>query len=430
MVAQTAAMEHPARLFRVDRILACCDSSRLSLVYPLTPPRTEGTLRMKEVVERLAKLNAGRYWDSRQEHAKDAYRDEAKRQIGVVLDALAGTVIGDADCAAIRKAVLASQSYGVDAINRIAAQIIDLWRGILASDGETPKQKPTPDNGNRNSRVVPLCADDQLKLAQILGVIMNKHGYLPVAAWHAYSASNTPIYRHGLKSMAQDIIDEIVKVEGKVFTEDAIGQTESTPAPLSEVGRYMKSAAEEILNGNAMPPQHEAQPFMSATETPRYIMKRLNVGQGPASDDTPAPPLGNGTFVNTTIANAPAEKQWSVLDDPGAVPPVPFNAAHHKPTAWNEAGEPCTWEVPPVPLQAAPPAPTAEAKPPNQGCANCQWSEYTQIEPGQIGRSPHPLYCTWTKNFWPSPLPWEPRIFMRPDDGFMCSTWKRKGTDV
>lgn len=327
---------------------------------------------MKEVVERLAKLNAGRYWDSRQEHAKDAYRDEAKRQIGVVLDALAGTVIGDADCAAIRKAVLTSKSYGVDAINRIAAQIIDLWRGILASDGETPKQKPTPDNGNRNSRVVPLCADDQLKLAQILGVIMNKHGYLPVAAWHAYSASNTPIYRHGLKSMAQDIIDEIVKVEGKVFTEDAIGQTESTPAP----------------------------------------------------------PLGNGTFVNTTIANAPAEKQWSVLDDPGAVPPVPFNAAHHKSTAWNEAGEPCTWEVPPVPLQAAPPAPTAEAKPPNQGCANCQWSEYTQIEPGQIGRSPHPLYCTWTKNFWPSPLPWEPRIFMRPDDGFMCSTWKRRGTDV
>jgi len=352
---------------------------------------------MKEVVERLAKLNAGRYWDSRQEHAKDAYRDEAKRQIGVVLDALAGTVIGDADCAAIRKAVLASQSgTGIDAINRIASQIIDLWRGILASDGETPKQKPTPDNGNRNSRVVPLCADDQLKLAQILGVIMNKHGYLPVAAWHAYSASNTPIYRHGLKSMAQDIIDEIVKVEGKVFTEDAIGQTESTPAPLSEVGRYMKSAAEEILNGNAMPPVRVG--------TPQHMMEAMGLGFGPAPDATPAPPLGNGTFVNTTIANAPAEKQWSVLDDPGAVPPVP--------------------------LHAAPPAPAAEAKPPNQGCANCQWSEYTQIEPGQIGRSPHPLYCTWTKHFWPSPLPWEPRIFMRPDDGFMCSTWKRKGTDV
>jgi len=72
----------------------------------------------------------------------------------------------------------------------------------------------------------------------------------------------------------------------------------------------------------------------------------------------------------------------------------------------------------------------SDGETPNQGCANCQWSEYTQIEPGQIGRSPHPLYCTWTKNFWPSPLPWEPRIFMRPDDGFMCSTWKRRGTDV
>jgi len=263
---------------------------------------------MKEVVERLAKLNAGRYWDSRQEHAKDAYRDEAKRQIGVVLDALAGTVIGDADCAAIRKAVLASQSgTGIDAINRIASQIIDLWRGILASDGEMPKQEP-----------------------------------------------------------------------------------------LSEVGRYMKSAAEEILNGNPMPPVRVG--------TPQHMMEAMGLGFGPAPDATPAPPLGNGTFVNTTIANAPAEKQWSVLDDPGAVPPVP--------------------------LHAAPPAPAAEAKPPNQGCANCQWSEYTQIEPGQIGRSPHPLYCTWTKHFWPSPLPWEPRIFMRPDDGFMCSTWKRKGTDV
>lgn len=265
---------------------------------------------MKEIVERLARHNARGLWGNLTDAVKEIRRDQARRQIGIVLDALAGTVIGSTEWTAIADVVLAAQRGGkinLNAINRIACHIIDLWRDILANDGEMPKQEP-----------------------------------------------------------------------------------------LSEVGRYMKSAAEEILNGNPMPPVRVG--------TPQHMMEAMGLGFGPAPDATPAPPLGNGTFVNTTIANAPAEKQWSVLDDPGAVPPVP--------------------------LHAAPPAPAAEAKPPNQGCANCQWSEYTQIEPGQIGRSPHPLYCTWTKNFWPSPLPWEPRIFMRPDDGFMCSTWKRRGTDV